>query len=97
MYYRCFTLRIKRNPPFPAGPTHGVQIVLHRGPKNAQPLLVLDENEPFLVQSNVTPLNKSSLRPNVSRETSAVPKDGFYVVFHEHKTFPNYLLQVVWP
>ncbi|KAL5961691.1 hypothetical protein TSMEX_010575 [Taenia solium] len=93
VYYRCFTLRIKRNPPFPAGPTHGVQIVLHRGPKNAQPLLVLDENEPFLAQSNVAPPNKSSLRPNASRETSAVPKDGFYVVFHEHKTFPNYPLQ----
>ncbi|KAL5103497.1 Protein mahjong [Taenia crassiceps] len=76
VYYRCFTLRIKRNPPFPAGPTHGVQIVLHRGPKNAQPLLVLDENEPFLVQSNVAPPNKSGLRPNASRETSTVPKDA---------------------
>nr|CDS14991.1 protein vprbp [Echinococcus granulosus] len=93
VYYRCFTLRIKQNPPFPAGPTHGVQIVLHRGPRNAQPLLVLDESEPFLVQSNVAPLNKSSLRPNASRVTAALPKDGFYVVFHEYKTFPNYPLQ----
>lgn len=94
IYFRCFTLRLDTNPPFPAGPTHGVQIVLHRGPKYARPLLVLDENEPFVVQSNIPALNKSVLRPNGSAHISPSSKDGFYVAFHEYRTFPNYPLQV---
>ena len=94
VYYRCFTLRIKKNPPFPAGATHGVQIVLHRGASDARPLLVLDENEPFLVQSNIPAVDRSQLRPNESVEITADPKDGFYVAFHERRTFPNYPLQV---
>ena len=94
VYYRCFTLRIKKNPPFPAGATHGVQMVLHRGPKNARSLLVLDENEPFLVQSNVAATGRGELMHNGTNGSLADPKDGFYVAFHEHMTFPNYPLQV---
>ncbi|VUZ42612.1 unnamed protein product [Hymenolepis diminuta] len=90
IYYRCFTLRLKSSPPFPTGPTHGVQIVLHRGPANTQSLLVIDENEPFLVQSNVPADNLTALRSNNS---AAHPKDGFYVAFHESRTIPNYPLQ----
>nr|CDS25789.1 expressed protein [Hymenolepis microstoma] len=92
VYYRCFTLRLKSNPPFPAGPTHGVQIVLHRGLTHSQSLLVVDEDEPFLVQSNVPADNLTALGKNNSAPN---PKDGFYIVFHESRTIPNYPLQTL--
>ncbi|KAF7260227.1 hypothetical protein EG68_02481 [Paragonimus skrjabini miyazakii] len=80
VYYRCFTLRIKTQPPVPAGPTNGIRLILHRGQVNATPLLLVAEDEPFILQS-------------VNSTDAYKAKDGYFIAFHEKNTFPNFPVQ----
>ncbi|VDL93120.1 unnamed protein product [Schistocephalus solidus] len=79
LYYRCFTLRVRPKPPVPAGPTHGIRLMLHRGSHSA-PVLLLNEEEPFLLQST-------------SDASAWRSKEGFFIAFHEAGTFPVFPLQ----
>ncbi|VDK69196.1 unnamed protein product [Dibothriocephalus latus] len=79
LYYRCFTLRVRPKPPVPAGPTHGIRLILHRGSKST-PVLLLNEEEPFLLQST-------------SDANAWKAKEGFFIAFHEADTFPSFPLQ----
>ncbi|KAA3676846.1 uncharacterized protein DEA37_0009235 [Paragonimus westermani] len=80
IYYRCFTLRIKTQPPVPAGPTNGIRLILYRGQVNATPLLLVAEDEPFILQS-------------VNSTDAYKAKDGYFIAFHEKNTFPNFPVQ----
>ncbi|KAF8571201.1 hypothetical protein P879_00407 [Paragonimus westermani] len=80
IYYRCFTLRIKTQPPVPAGPTNGIRLILHRGQVNVTPLLLVAEDEPFILQS-------------VNSTDAYKAKDGYFIAFHEKNTFPNFPVQ----
>ncbi|GAA53653.1 sodium channel nonvoltage-gated 1 alpha, partial [Clonorchis sinensis] len=80
IYYRCFTLRVETKPPVPSGPTNGLRLILHRGQPGANPLLLVVEEEPVILQSVTT---KEAFRA----------KDGFFITFHERGTFPNFPVQ----
>ncbi|CAH8858462.1 unnamed protein product [Trichobilharzia szidati] len=80
IYYRCFTLRVRPTPPVPAGPTHGIRLIIHRGIVNASPLLMVVEEEPNIIQSSET-------------ERTAYLKDGYFIAFHEVDTFPVFPVQ----
>ncbi|VEL10831.1 unnamed protein product [Protopolystoma xenopodis] len=88
MYFRCFTLRVRPEPPIPAGATNGIRLLLYRGNNSSPPELLVREEDPELLQSIYEPYDKAVNREEALKGQFA--QDGFYMVLHEPGTFPNF-------